>query len=68
VLGGAVTAVPVVAGAVVVVGVDELGADVVVVAGVVDATSTESPVHADTATIVATRKQTRRATRSINRR
>jgi hypothetical protein len=68
VLGGAVTAVTVVAGAVVVVGVDELGVNIVVVAGVVDARSTESPVHADTATIAAARRQTRGVTRPIDRR
>jgi hypothetical protein len=68
VLGGAVTAATVVAGTVVAAGRDELGANIVTEAGVVEATSTESPVHADTATIVTTRKQTRGLTRPINRR
>jgi hypothetical protein len=55
VLGEAVTAVTVVAGAVVVVGSDNPGANVVAVAGVVVTRSTESPVHDDTARIAATK-------------
>jgi hypothetical protein len=68
VLDGAVTAVTVVAGTVVVIGGDELGANIVAGARVVEAKSTESPVHADTATIVATTRQTRGVTRPINER